>query len=65
MKKYVQPVHFPKCHSCESNILPTEKYYFAAIDGEDINDVKIVHRECYVRNQTHFAREQFEEENGK
>lgn len=59
--KYIQPVYLPKCDYCDSNVIPPEKYYFVAIEGHDDSDVRIVHRECYVRNQTYWAREEYEE----
>lgn len=58
--KYIQPIYLPKCDFCRSNIIPPEKYYFAAIEGHDQSDVRIVHRECFARNQTNFAREEYE-----
>lgn len=58
--KYITPVYLPKCDYCGSNILQHEKYYFAALEGRSHGDVRIVHRECYARNQTHFAREEYE-----
>lgn len=50
--KYIQPVYLPKCDHCGSNIVPPEKYYFVSLEGHDLRDVRIVHRECYARNQT-------------
>lgn len=60
MVKYIQPVYLPKCDSCGSNIIPPEEYYFVSIEGHDHTDVRIVHRECFARNQTNFAREEYE-----
>lgn len=59
--KYIQPVYLPKCDYCNSNIMPgIEKYYFVSIEGGHQTDVRIVHRECFVRNQTYWAREDYE-----
>lgn len=60
--KYIQPVYFPKCDFCNSNIVSPEKYYFVSLEGHDQTDVRIVHRDCYSRNQTHWAREEYENE---
>lgn len=60
--KYIQPVYLPKCDSCGSNIIPPEKHYFVAIEGNDPTDVRIVHAECYARNRTYWAREEYEKD---
>lgn len=60
MPKYITPFYFPKCDYCKSNILDGEKYYFVALEGHNPKDVRMVHRECYSRNQTHYAREEYE-----
>lgn len=59
--KYVTPVYLPKCDYCKSNIMTSgEKYYFVGIEGQDHTDVRIVHRECFARNQTNLAREKYD-----
>lgn len=60
--KYTQPMYLPKCNYCGSSIVLTEKYYFVAIEGRDQTDIRLVHRECFARNQTNLAREGYEQQ---
>ncbi|MCC9273757.1 MAG: hypothetical protein K8V42_05640 [Enterococcus aquimarinus] len=58
--KYIKPVYLPKCDYCNSNILEAEQYYFVAIDGNEMTDVRIVHRECFNRSRVGVVEEETE-----
>ncbi|MCC9273711.1 MAG: hypothetical protein K8V42_05410 [Enterococcus aquimarinus] len=58
--RYINTVYLPKCDYCNSNILVVEKYYFVAIEGNELTDVRIVHRECFNRSRVGFIEEETE-----
>lgn len=58
--RYINTVYLPRCDYCNSNILEVEKYYFVAIEGNELTDVRIVHRECFNRSRFGVIEEETE-----
>ena len=58
--RYISAVYLPRCDYCNNNILQVEEYYFVAIEGNELTDVRIVHRECFNRSRVSFIEEEEE-----